>query len=433
MVDLDPYDYSTSVSGINDLGIIVGTSGLNAYFWHDNQMNGLYNTNGTTNNSANAINEHCTVVGSASTGDGNMDAVLWHAACNSSFRQIAIESITPSDNPIQAGASLQINAVFFDNINSDYTAILDWGDKYTDNGIVSKDTYGGGSITGAHVYYQPGTYTVKLTVTDVSDATSAETTIENLVVLPNEHRIQIDRISVPVDLIPVGTQIQASANFTDNYASAIHDTEWFWGDVGSDGQSMDDTNGITTSEHTYHLPGVYRIQLRVYDSRDGAFAEALSQYLVVYDPNGGSVTGAGWINSPAGAYLPDPQLTGRAVFGFASKYKPGASKPSGATAFEFRAGKLSFVSATNDWLAVGGSRAQYQGTGILNGVHGYHFSLTVLDVQAGAGGEGDQFRMRIWTTDANGDEQVVYDNGLGASMADNPNTVIGGGAISIHN
>jgi hypothetical protein len=35
---------------------------------------------------------------------------------------------------------------------------------------------------------------------------------------------------------------------------------------------------------------------------------------VAYDPSAGFVTGSGWINSPAGAYVSDPTLTGRATF-----------------------------------------------------------------------------------------------------------------------
>ena len=42
--------------------------------------------------------------------------------------------------------------------------------------------------------------------------------------------------------------------------------------------------------------------------------------ITVYDPNAGFVTGGGWIDSPLGAYIPDPALAGRANFGFVSKY-----------------------------------------------------------------------------------------------------------------
>ena len=57
--------------------------------------------------------------------------------------------------------------------------------------------------------------------------------------------------------------------------------------------------------------GLYPVSVRV---RDGAGNEATtdSQTLVVYDPSAGFVTGSGWINSPPGAYTPNPTLTGKA-------------------------------------------------------------------------------------------------------------------------
>ena len=39
------------------------------------------------------------------------------------------------------------------------------------------------------------------------------------------------------------------------------------------------------------------------------------QYVVVYDPSAGFVTGGGWINSPTGAYTANPSLAGKANFG----------------------------------------------------------------------------------------------------------------------
>ena len=51
------------------------------------------------------------------------------------------------------------------------------------------------------------------------------------------------------------------------------------------------------------------------------------QYIVVYDPDGGFITGGGWIESPPGAYYDDPLLTGKANFGFVSKYMKKARVP----------------------------------------------------------------------------------------------------------
>ena len=45
--------------------------------------------------------------------------------------------------------------------------------------------------------------------------------------------------------------------------------------------------------------------------------------------DGGFVTGGGWIDSRPGAYRPEPELYGKATFGFVSKYKKGATTPTG--------------------------------------------------------------------------------------------------------
>jgi hypothetical protein len=146
-------------------------------------------------------------------------------------------------------------------------------------------------------------------------------------------------------------------------------------------------------------------------------------YVVVYDPNGGFVTGGGWINSPLGAYRADPTLAGKATFGFVSKYQKGATVPTGNTEFQFHAGNLNFKSTSYDWLVVAGTKAQYKGTGTINGAGNYKFMLTAIDGSKGP----DMFRIRIW--DDNG---LVYDNQMGASDTADPTTAIVGGSIVVH-
>ena len=118
--------------------------------------------------------------------------------------------------------------------------------------------------------------------------------------------------------------------------------------------------------------------------------------MVVYDPASGFVTGGGWINSPAGAYLADPTLAGKANFGFVSKYKRGANTPSGETQFQFKAGNLNFHSTEYEWLVVAGAKAKYKGTGTINGAGGYDFMLSAVDGQRPGGGGTDKFRIKIW-------------------------------------
>jgi hypothetical protein len=154
--------------------------------------------------------------------------------------------------------------------------------------------------------------------------------------------------------------------------------------------------------------------------------------LVVYDPDGGFVTGGGWINSPANAYKPDPSLTGKATFGFVSKYKKGASTPGGNTQFQFRAADLDFHSDSYDWLVISDHRAMYKGTGTINGGGDYGFTLAAIDAELANDAEVDLFRIKIWDK---GSDDVVYDNQVACSDPGedaDPCTEIGGGSIVIH-
>ena len=85
-------------------------------------------------------------------------------------------------------------------------------------------------------------------------------------------------------------------------------------------------------------------------------------------------------------------MSGEASFGFVSKYKKGATRPSGETAFAFSAGALEFHSESYKWLVVsqGGTTAQFRGLGTVNGLHApsgepYRFMLWAGD------GEPDTF------------------------------------------
>jgi len=152
--------------------------------------------------------------------------------------------------------------------------------------------------------------------------------------------------------------------------------------------------------------------------------------LAVYDPSAGFVTGGGWIDSPAGAYKADESLTGKATFGFVSKYQKGANVPTGQTEFQFRVANLNFHSTSYEWLVVAGARAQYKGSGTINGAGDYRFMLTAIDGQINGGGGIDKFRIKIWIKGEG--EVVIYDNQMGAGDADVPTTAIAGGSIVIH-
>jgi PKD repeat protein len=228
----------------------------------------------------------------------------------------------------------------------------------------------------------------------------------------------------------VNTAVAVSATFSDPGVRDTHTAVWDWNDgTTSAGTILAAGSGWQVSgSHTYTAAGVYTVRLTVAD-RDGGTSSALYQYIVVYDPDGGFVTGGGWLTSPAGAYPADPALTGRANFGFVSKYKPGAAVPTGQTEFQFRVANLTFHSETYEWLVVAGARAQYKGVGEINGTGSYSFLITAIDGQINGGGGVDRLRVKIWDK-ASG--RMVYDNQIGAADDANPSTSIQGGSIVIH-
>jgi len=130
----------------------------------------------------------------------------------------------------------------------------------------------------------------------------------------------------------------------------------------------------------------------------------------------------------AGAYVPNPSLTGKANFGFVSKYQNGASVPTGNTEVHFKAGDLKFKSTSYGWMVIAGKKAQYKGFGTINGSGNYRFMLTAIDGDQPGGGGQDKFRIRIWS-DGGG---LVYDNQMNDPDSNDPTTVLGGGSIQIH-
>ena len=117
-------------------------------------------------------------------------------------------------------------------------------------------------------------------------------------------------------------------------------------------------------------------------------------------------------------------------FGFVSKYQKGAAIPTGETEFQFQVANFNFHSATYEWLTVSGARAQYKGSGTVNGTGNCGFLLTAIDGQISGGGGVDKFRIKIWDKSRN--DAIVYDNQLGATDSADPSTALGGGSIVIH-
>jgi PKD repeat protein len=277
------------------------------------------------------------------------------------------------------------------------------------------DTVWSSVSTASYTWGDDHTGTVKLEVSDgtLTDSDTASVTVNNVAPV-------LGAISASLDPVEVGTPVTASASFTDVGTLDTHTALWDWGDGTTPGTVTEaGGSGSVTDNHTYTVPGVYTITLTVTDD-DGGVDQSVFEYVVIYDPDAGFVTGGGWIDSPEGAYVPEPSLTGKATFGFVSRYKKGANVPMGHTQFRFRAGDLHFQSSSYDWLVVtqAGTNAQFKGTGTINGAGDYRFMLWAGD------DDPDTFRIRIWEEDGTGTETVRYDNGFDQQ--------IGGGSIVIH-
>ena len=233
-------------------------------------------------------------------------------------------------------------------------------------------------------------------------------------------------------IVQPGGNTAPIANPGGPYLGAVNTSISFDGSLSSDpdGDPLtytwsfgDDATAIDVMPtYTYTNPGIYTVCLTVNDG--SANSDPACTMAVIYDPSAGFVTGGGWINSPAGAYKPDVNLTGKATFGFVSKYQKGANIPTGNTAFAFDVAGLAFASQSYEWLVVNQNRtnAQFKGSGTVNGLldpngNAYKFMLWAGD------GAPDTFRMRIWYEDATG-EHDVYDNGVVQA--------IGAGNIVVH-
>lgn len=196
-------------------------------------------------------------------------------------------------------------------------------------------------------------------------------------------------------VVPSGTAVNLLGTFADT-ADDVHTAQWMLDAIPVSATVNEGTQEISGS-YTFITPGVYSVALTVTDGcGQSASASTIGDatvMVVVYDPSAGFVTGSGWFNSPEGAYAADALLAGKANFGFVSKYKKGAAVPTGETEFQFKVGHLKFNSSSYDWLVVSGARAQYKGTGTINGSGSYKFMLSAIDGQVNGAGGTDRFRI----------------------------------------
>lgn len=255
----------------------------------------------------------------------------------------------------------------------------------------------------------------------------------------------VTRLELPAAPVAKDAAVTAQALYTDRGTGDTHIAAFHWdwnlqtnaSNVQTPAQQAAGSGSSASATTAYTTAGVYTVRVVVEDDEgdrgDRVSSADVPAYVVVYDPTAGFVTGGGWILSGAGdctLTTACEQASGKANFGFVSKYHKGATTPSGDTDFEFRAGGFRFVSTSYEWLAVAGARAQFKGVGTVNGIAGFGFLLTAVDGHISGGGGIDKFRIKVW--ELTGLQRVVYDNQRG-DLDDSPaTTALGGGSIVIH-
>jgi predicted extracellular nuclease len=246
----------------------------------------------------------------------------------------------------------------------------------------------------------PAVLTVSVKVTDpggLSAVATASVTVNNVAPL-------VGPVILPANLVKVSSAVNVSANFSDPGTLDTHTAIWNWGDGSTSVGVVTETNGSGSAagSHSYTTAGLYTITAVVTD-KDGASSQSVSETLVVYNPQGGFVTAAGWFNSPAGAYLEKPTRRGPALTTFVVSYLKNDNKPIGSLDFIFLVGNLQFSATGFDWLVVDQvhKTAQFQGSGRINGHGNYKFMVWAADAKP------DTFHIKIWDGSTG---SVIYDN-----------------------
>lgn len=268
--------------------------------------------------------------------------------------------------------------------------------------------------------YPAGTTTVTWTVTDASGNTSTATQKVTVVGGGTDGDIVIKSVTPSSLLLPVFSPVSLKIE----YKGSVDKISVDWGDGSTDDYKA--KSSPFTAKHTYGITGVHTVGVVL--SNSCGSGKAVYEYVVTYDGDDGFVAGSGWINSPSNACSNEWKSSSRANFGFVSKYKKGSTKPNGETKFHFIAGNINFESTTYEYLKVSDSRAQFKGTGTINGSGNYNFQVTAVDGKKERYRSTDKFRIRITQG-----RKVIYDNQRDDDDWDNcrESTALAGGSIII--
>lgn len=319
------------------------------------------------------------------------------------------------------GDTYSASASFTDPDSTSWTATVDYGDGSGTQSLALS----GMNFSLSHQYKDEGTYTVTVSVTDNQGATGTGTAT----ITVNNATPTVGTITVTPNPVQVNNAISASANFTDPGVLDTHTASWNWGDGNTTTGSVTETNGSgsVSNTHTYSTAGLYTVTLTVTDD-DGLSATSTYQYVVVYDPSAGFLTGGGYYLSQAGWDTQNTQVSGQVNFGLNAKYTTGNNIPTGQTELNFKEGNINLHSTSYAWLVVSGAKATLKGTGTINGSGNYTFLISAIDGSQ----TGGQNLIRVKITDPSNNNNVIYDTQSGSADIADPTTALTNGSIKVH-
>ena len=208
------------------------------------------------------------------------------------------------------------------------------------------------------------------------------------------------RLYLPPVAKRVGWQVRTTADFRPYILGADHGVRWTWGDgtASTIAYTAHGTSRIT-GEHTYSSAGIYPIGLDFSQSCLSPNNEGYEQWMPVFDPEAGFVTGAG-----------QAAANGKRLgFNFSVRYSGKyAVTPTGQTHLQIT-GLGMFRSSSLDWLVVTGDKAAWRGEGTIDGKGRYGFIASVTDAgNPGQDDPGDRLRVLVWDMDRH--NRLVYNS-----------------------
>jgi hypothetical protein len=271
--------------------------------------------------------------------------------------------------PAVEGTALTASATFTPTGTQTYKCNVNYGDGTgSKTGAISATTCTGPS----HKYGRPGTFTITVSVTGSKGSAGSSTkTLDIANVLP-----VFTSATLP-STAKMGSSVTVSASFNDPGTAETFQVVVDWGDGAMVPIQLAAGVRSFSASHTYRTAGDYSVVLELSDDQ---MAHAVTDIpvIAIYDP-ARTLTGSGTFASPAGACALSSKcaVASTATFTASASYAKGATKPTAK--FTFSVTGLTFTATSFDWYTVTDGVGMLIGSGKVNGVSGYRFTVYTVD------------------------------------------------------